>query len=424
MDSIVIEGGRSLTGTLQISGSKNAVLPLMVASLLTDEKLELQGTPRLIDTYVLGKVLESLGVQVCVFGEGQDESLSIHAQHVTSYTASYEFVSKMRASFWVLGALLARCGQAKVALPGGCAIGTRPVNLYLESLSAMGAEVHISDGYVYAKAKGCLKGTQIDLPFVSVGVTHVLMMVACLADGETVIRNAACEPEIMDVAYCLQKMGAQIDGIGTTRLTIQGVKRLSGTSYRIIRDRIEAGAYACAVGASTGKVLLKGIDREQLGVCVEKLEYMGVTIESDIDGLVVSRYDTPLRAMDIITCPYPGFPTDLQAPFMGLMCLAEGVSHIRETIFENRFMHVPELVRLGAHIILEGNLATVKGVKNLYGAPVVATDLRASVTLIIVALAIKGTTVINDVFHLDRGYERLEEKLSACGASIWRERVS
>ena len=427
MDEIVIEGGVPLAGELAVSGSKNAVLPLMVAGLLSDEKLILRGTPRLADTRTLANVLRQLGAEVEEFGNGPGEGLSVHTPRLTSTLAPYEFVSKMRASFWVLGPLLARAGQAQVSLPGGCAIGTRPVDLYLKGLTAMGAESEVDGGYVNATTQGGLKGARIDLPFVSVGATHVLMMAACLADGETIITNAAMEPEVVDVANCLQAMGAQIDGIGTRILTITGVDKLSGADHTVSRDRIEAGAFALAIAASKGDVRLTGIDEEALGALVPAMRLAGaeLTPENGADGPALRVRGGAERALatTVTTEPYPGFATDLQAPFMGYMCCADGVSRIRETIFENRFMHVQELARLGADIDLQGDTAIVTGVEALHGAPVMATDLRASMTLVIAGLMAQGTTRISRVYHLDRGYERLEEKLSQCGARIGREKA-
>ena len=328
----------------------------------------------------------------------------------------------MRASFWVLGPLLTRAHEAKVSLPGGCAIGTRPVDLYLKGLEAMGAEISVEGGYVNAKApKGGLKGARIDLPFVSVGATHVLMMAATLADGETLITNAAGEPEVIDVANCLVAMGAQIDGIGTRQLTIRGVKNLHGADHTVSRDRIEAGAFALAIAATKGDARLTGIDEAVLGALAPAMRLAGCGLENVTGGLRVTGPNTRPTATPITTEPYPGFATDLQAPFMGLMCCADGVSRIRETIFENRFMHVQELARLGADISLEGDTAIVTGVDKLYGAPVMATDLRASATLVIAGLMAEGVTEIARVYHLDRGYERIEEKLSGAGAKIWRE---
>ena len=422
MDKILIEGGEALSGDIAISGSKNAVLPLMVAGLLTDEKLTLRGTPRLADTRTLANVLRELGAEVEEFGQGPGEGITVQAAELTSTCAPYELVSKMRASFWVLGPLLTRAHEAKVSLPGGCAIGTRPVDLYLKGLEAMGAEISVEGGYVNAKApKGGLKGARIDLPFVSVGATHVLMMAATLADGETLITNAAGEPEVIDVANCLVAMGAQIDGIGTRQLTIRGVKNLHGADHTVSRDRIEAGAFALAIAATKGDARLTGIDEAVLGALAPAMRLAGCGLENVAGGLRVTGPNTRPTATPITTEPYPGFATDLQAPFMGLMCCADGVSRIRETIFENRFMHVQELARLGADISLEGDTAIVTGVDKLYGAPVMATDLRASATLVIAGLMAEGVTEIARVYHLDRGYERIEEKLCGAGAKIWRK---
>ena len=421
MDKILIEGGVSLRGEIAVSGSKNAVLPLMVAALLSDEKITLRGTPRLADTRTLAEVLRGLGVEVEEFGKGPGEGIELSAATLSSTRAPYELVSKMRASFWVLGPLLARCHEAQVSLPGGCAIGTRPVDLYLKGLEAMGAAISVENGYANATAKGGLKGARIDLPFVSVGATHVLMMAACLAEGETLITNAAAEPEVADVAQCLVAMGADIDGIGTHVLRIRGVTRLGGADHTVSRDRIEAGAFALAVAATGGEVCLTGIDEAALGALSPAMRLAGCHLQDAADGLQVSGPAGRAKATPITTEPYPGFATDLQAPFMGLMCCADGVSRIRETIFENRFMHVQELARLGADISLSGDTALVTGVDKLYGAPVMATDLRASVTLVIAGLMAGGRTEISRVYHLDRGYERIEEKLSAVGAKIWRE---
>ncbi len=423
MDEIIIEGGTPLAGEIAISGSKNAVLPLMVAGLLSDEKLVLGGTPRLADTHSLAGVLRALGAEVEEFGTGSGEGLSVHAADLTSTCAPYELVSKMRASFWVLGPLLARAGVAQVSLPGGCAIGTRPVDLYLKGLEAMGAAIEIEGGYVNATAKEGLKGARIDLPFVSVGATHVLMMAATLADGQTIITNAATEPEVVDVGACLQSMGAQIDGLGTRVLTITGVDRLSGAAHTVSRDRIEAGAFALAVAATRGNARLSGIDESIIGALAPAMRLAGCTLADEAGALRVMGAQGRASATAITTEPFPGFATDLQAPFMGMMCCAEGVSRIRETIFENRFMHVQELARLGADISLEGDTAIVTGVEQLFGAPVMATDLRASATLVIAGLMAEGTTRISRVYHLDRGYERIEEKLSGAGARIWREKT-
>lgn len=421
MDEIVIEGGVPLCGEIAVSGSKNAVLPLMVAGLLTDEKLVLRGTPRLADTRTLAKVLGELGAAVEEFGDGPGEGVSVQATDLVSTRAPYEWVSKMRASFWVLGPLLARAHQAQVSLPGGCAIGTRPVDLYLNGLEAMGADIVVEGGYVNATVKGGLKAARVDFPFVSVGATHVLMMAACLAKGTSVITNAASEPEVVDVGTCLQAMGAKIDGLGTRTLTIEGVARLSGADHTVTRDRIEAGAFALAVAATHGDVTLTGIEENLLGALAPAMRLAGAELSETKTGLHVKGPRGRAIATPVTTEPYPGFATDLQAPFMGLMCCADGVSRIRETIFENRFMHVQELARLGADISLEGDTAIVTGVDKLFGAPVMATDLRASVTLVIAGLMAEGQTRIARVYHLDRGYERIEEKLSAVGAKIWRE---
>jgi UDP-N-acetylglucosamine 1-carboxyvinyltransferase len=423
MDEIIIEGGVALTGEIAISGSKNAVLPLMVAGLLSAEKLILRGTPRLADTQTLARVLRELGAEVEEFGQGPGEGLSVHTKDLSCTRAPYELVSKMRASFWVLGPLLARAHEAQVSLPGGCAIGTRPVDLYLKGLEAMGAEIDVASGYVNATAKGGLKGARIDLPFVSVGATHVLMMAATLAKGTTLITNAATEPEVVDVGTCLMAMGANIEGLGTRNLTITGVDRLSGAEHSVSRDRIEAGAFALAIAATHGDARLTGIQEDVLGALAPAMRLAGCELHQEADAMRIIGPKGRAIATPVTTEPYPGFATDLQAPFMGLMCGADGVSRIRETIFENRFMHVQELVRLGADITLEGDTAIVTGVAQLQGAPVMATDLRASATLVIAGLMAKGQTRISRVYHLDRGYERIEEKLSAAGAHIWRERV-
>ena len=423
MDEIIIEGGVALTGEIAISGSKNAVLPLMVAGLLSAEKLILRGTPRLADTQTLARVLRELGAEVEEFGQGPGEGLSVHTKDLSCTRAPYELVSKMRASFWVLGPLLARAHEAQVSLPGGCAIGTRPVDLYLKGLEAMGADIDVASGYVNATAKGGLKGARIDLPFVSVGATHVLMMAATLAKGTTLITNAATEPEVVDVGTCLMAMGANIEGLGTRNLTITGVDRLSGAEHSVSRDRIEAGAFALAIAATHGDARLTGIQEDVLGALAPAMRLAGCELHQEADAMRIIGPKGRAIATPVTTEPYPGFATDLQAPFMGLMCGADGVSRIRETIFENRFMHVQELVRLGADITLEGDTAIVTGVAQLQGAPVMATDLRASATLVIAGLMAKGQTRISRVYHLDRGYERIEEKLSAAGAHIWRERV-
>ena len=423
MDEIVIEGGVALSGEIAISGSKNAVLPLMVAGLLSDEKLILRGSPRLADTRTLARVLRELGADVEEFGQGPGEGVSVHTPDLSCTRAPYELVSKMRASFWVLGPLLARAHEAQVSLPGGCAIGTRPVDLYLKGLEAMGAEIEVEGGYVNASAKGGLKGARIDLPFVSVGATHVLMMAASLATGTTLITNAATEPEVVDVGTCLMAMGAKIEGLGTRNLSITGVDKLSGADHTVSRDRIEAGAFALAIAATRGDARLTGIQENVLGALAPAMRLAGCQLQEEAGAVRIIGAQARPIATPVTTEPYPGFATDLQAPFMGLMCGADGVSRIRETIFENRFMHVQELVRLGADITLEGDTAIVTGVEKLQGAPVMATDLRASATLVIAGLMAKGLTRISRVYHLDRGYERIEEKLSGAGANIWRENV-
>ena len=423
MDEIVIEGGVALSGEIAISGSKNAVLPLMVAGLLSDEKLILRGSPRLADTRTLARVLRELGADVEEFGQGPGEGVSVHTPDLSCTRAPYELVSKMRASFWVLGPLLARAHEAQVSLPGGCAIGTRPVDLYLKGLEAMGAEIEVEGGYVNASAKGGLKGARIDLPFVSVGATHVLMMAASLATGTTLITNAATEPEVVDVGTCLMAMGAKIEGLGTRNLSITGVDKLSGADHTVSRDRIEAGAFALAIAATRGDARLTGIQENVLGALAPAMRLAGCQLQEEAGAVRIIGAQARPIATPVTTEPYPGFATDLQAPFMGLMCGADGVSRIRETIFENRFMHVQELVRLGADITLEGDTAIVTGVEQLQGAPVMATDLRASATLVIAGLMAKGLTRISRVYHLDRGYERIEEKLSGAGANIWRENV-
>lgn len=428
MDRIKIVGGNKLNGVIPISGAKNAALPLMIASLLTDDTLTLENVPHLADVEQLIRILGNHGVDYSVNGrrERQDGAYSrtIHftARNIVDTTAPYELVSKMRASFWVIGPLLARMGSANVSLPGGCAIGTRPVDLFLESLAALGAEIDIENGYVKANAKKGLIGTHYTFPKVSVGATHVLMMAATLAKGETVISNAAREPEVVNLADCLNAMGANITGAGTSTIRIEGADSLSGARVRVIPDRIETGTYAMAVAMAGGDVLLEGAQASLLSSALETLGQAGAEITETNTGIRVVRNGHGIHPVDVRTDPFPGFPTDLQAQFMGLMTKAKGTSRITETIFENRFMHVQELARLGAKISLSGQVATVEGVERLKGAPVMATDLRASVSLVIAGLAAEGETVVNRVYHLDRGFERLEAKLSGCGAVV--ERVS
>jgi UDP-N-acetylglucosamine 1-carboxyvinyltransferase len=426
LDRITIGGGKRLNGTIPISGAKNAALPLMIATLLTSERLTLKNVPNLADVNMLARILRNHGVDFTIDGKRAStsphmgETFHLTARDIVDTTAPYELVSRMRASFWVLGPLLARCGKARVSMPGGCAIGTRPVDLHLAGLKALGAEIDIDGGYVVARAPKGLKGARVAFPKVSVGATHAVLMAATLAKGETVIENAAREPEIGDVAECLAKMGAQIDGIGTGTLRIQGTDRLEGAMHAVLPDRIETGTYAFALAAAGGDVELKGARRSLLENAFNALEKTGVAITDTEAGVRIARDGRELEPVNIETQPFPGFPTDLQAQMMALMTRAKGTSVIRETIFENRFMHVQELARLGADIQLLGDTATVKGVKALRGAQVMATDLRASVSLVIAGLMAEGETTINRVYHLDRGFERLEQKLSGCGASIER----
>ncbi|WP_029074494.1 UDP-N-acetylglucosamine 1-carboxyvinyltransferase [Kaistia adipata] len=428
MDRIRIVGGARLNGTIPISGAKNAALPLMIASLLTDETLILANLPRLADVAQLKRILGNHGVDMTVAGkrlgeaELSGETVHLTARTIVDTTAPYELVSAMRASFWVIGPLVAREGFAKVSLPGGCAIGTRPVDLFLDALQALGAEIDIEGGYVIARAPNGLHGAKIRFPKVSVGATHVTLMAATLAKGETTIENAAREPEVVDLAECLIKMGAKITGAGTSTIRIEGVSRLNGARHSVMPDRIEAGTYAMAVTMTGGDVLLEGARADDLKRPIEILREVGAEITETNEGLRVYRNGADLKPVNITTEPFPGFPTDLQAQLMALVTRAEGTSVIRETIFENRFMHVQELARFGAEIHLDGQNATVVGVPRLKGAPVMATDLRASVSLVIAGLVAEGETIVNRVYHLDRGFERLEDKLSRCGATI--ERIS
>ena len=426
MDRIHITGGVPLNGIIPISGAKNAALPLMIASLLTGETLELINVPRLADIAALTRILGNHGVDHMVVGKrpGQTtetgQTIRLTASNVIDTTAPYELVSTMRASFWVIAPLLARFGEAKVSLPGGCAIGTRPVDLLIMALERLGAEIEIDAGYVVARTKNGLRGAGIDFPKVTVGGTHVALMAASLAYGTTVIENAAREPEVVDLAECLNKMGARVSGAGTPTITITGVSKLRGATHSVIPDRIETGAYAMAAAMSGGEVRLTNTRADILGGLVEKLNEAGAEVRPTNDGLEIKRNGARLRAVDLTTEVYPGFATDMQAPFMALMTTAEGESVVRETIFENRFMHAPELMRLGADIVVHGGEARVRGVDVLHGAQVMATDLRASVSLVIAGLAAEGETVVNRVYHLDRGFERLEEKLGACGAKVRR----
>jgi UDP-N-acetylglucosamine 1-carboxyvinyltransferase len=428
MDRIRIVGGQRLSGTIPISGAKNATLPLMIASLLTDETLILEKVPRLADVIQLQRILGNHGVDVMIAGKrpgddpNQGRTIHISAKQIVDTTAPYDLVSKMRASFWVVAPLVARMGEAKVSMPGGCAIGTRPVDLLIMALEKLGAEIEIEAGYVIARAKKGLRGGEIAFPKVTVGGTHTAIMAASLANGTSIIENAAREPEIGDVADCLNKMGAKISGAGTSRIVVEGVPRLHGARHAVLPDRIETGTYAMAVAMTGGDVLLQNARPELLQSALDVLEQTGATITPTNEGIRVARNGSGLGPVEVSTAPFPGFPTDLQAQLMALMTRAKGTSHITETIFENRFMHVQELVRLGARIQLDGETATIEGVDQLKGAPVMATDLRASVSLVIAALAAEGETMVNRVYHLDRGFERLEEKLSRCGAAI--ERIS
>ncbi len=425
MDRIRITGGHPLSGEIPISGAKNAALKLMAASLLTAEPLVLTNVPRLADVRAMAELLKSFGVGVQITlgdGLGEGDGYRFHAATIASSFASYDMVRKMRASFQVLAPLLARHGEAKVSLPGGCAIGARPVDLHLKALEAMGASVVLEDGYVIASAKGGLKGARIDFPFVSVGATETAMMAATLAKGETVIGNAAREPEIEDLGKCLIAMGAKISGLGSSTIKVEGVAKLNGAEYAVMADRIEAGTYAIAVAIAGGDVELIGARRDDIAPLLNLLQQAGTDIRETKRGIALHRNGGRPAAVDITTAPFPGFPTDLQAQFMALMTVAEGTSVIRETIFENRFMHVPELGRLGADIKVTGDIAAVRGVARLRGAPVMATDLRASVSLVLAGLVAEGETIVNRVYHLDRGFDRLEEKLRAVGAQIVRER--
>ncbi|WP_324753445.1 UDP-N-acetylglucosamine 1-carboxyvinyltransferase [Roseovarius sp. Pro17] len=420
MDSIIVTGNGPLSGTIPIAGAKNACLTLMPATLLSDEPLTLTNAPRLSDIRTMSELLTSLGAEVSTLQGGQVIAMSSHA--LTSQRADYDIVRKMRASILVLGPLLARFGHAEVSLPGGCAIGARPVDLHLKALEAMGAELELKEGYVHASAPGGLKGGIVEFPFVSVGATENALMAATLAKGTTVLKCAAREPEIVDLADCLRKMGAQIEGDGTGTITIQGVDCLHGATHPVVTDRIELGTYMLAPAICGGEVECLGGRIDLLAAFCEKLDAAGISVTETDKGLKVARKNGDIRAVDVATQPFPGFPTDLQAQFMALMCTANGTSVLEETIFENRFMHAPELIRMGADIDVHGGHATVKGVKSLKGAPVMATDLRASVSLILAGLAAEGETIVNRVYHLDRGYEHVEDKLSAVGAKI--ERVS
>jgi UDP-N-acetylglucosamine 1-carboxyvinyltransferase len=419
MDSILVRGNGALSGAIPIAGAKNACLTLMPATLLSDEPLTLTNAPRLSDIRTMTQLLQSLGAEVASLQDGLVLALSSHS--ITNFKADYDIVRKMRASILVLGPMLARYGAATVSLPGGCAIGARPVDLHLKALEAMGADLDLRDGYVHAKAPGGrLKGAVVEFPFVSVGATENALMAATLARGTTVLKNAAKEPEIVDLARCLKKMGAKIDGEGTSTITIEGVDRLAGATHQVVTDRIELGTYMLVPAICGGEVECIGGTLDLVGTFAEKLDAAGVSVTQTNRGLKVARKNGRVRAVDVTTEPFPGFPTDLQAQMMALLCTAEGTSVLEEKIFENRFMHAPELIRMGAKIDVHGGTATVTGVEKLKGAPVMATDLRASVSLILAGLAAEGETVVSRVYHLDRGYERVEEKLRACGAHIER----
>ena len=424
MDRIRIRGGKWLEGTIPISGAKNASLPLMAAGLLTEDTLSLSNLPHLADIITMANLLVQHGVSMEMNGRAEGghggRVISLSAANITNTQAPYDLVRKMRASVLVLGPLLARCGEAVVSLPGGCAIGTRPVDLHLKGLEALGVEIELEEGYIKATAPKGLKGGHVVFPMVSVGATENLMMAASLADGETVLTNAAREPEVSDLAHCLVAMGAQIEGIGSDTLTITGVPRLGGATYSVVPDRIETGTYAMAVAIAGGEVELTGTRLELIESVTEVLVSAGLEISETEGGVLVRRANGRVKGVDVMTEPFPGFPTDLQAQMMAVMSCAEGASMITETIFENRFMHVPELSRMGADVHVHGASAIVRGAPQLTGAEVMATDLRASVSLVLAGLAAEGETIINRVYHLDRGYERLEEKLAACGADITR----
>jgi len=426
MDRIIIRGAKRLDGTIHIGGAKNAALPLLAACLLSKQALTLSNLPHLADVSTMAHLLAELGVSISMNGDGgggggnMGRVFELNAGGEIQTTAPYDLVRKMRASVLVLGPLLARYGNARVSLPGGCAIGTRPVDLHLKALAQMGAEIDLDEGYIEASAPNGLKGAHIIFPVVTVGGTENLLMAAALADGETVLANAAREPEVTDLAHCLVAMGARIEGIGTDTLHITGQKELHGADYSVVPDRIETGSYAVAAAVTDGDLTLKGTRLDLIESVADILRQSGVEITEVDDGIRVRRAPSGLNGVDVMTEPFPGFPTDMQAQMMVLMSVAGGASMITETIFENRFMHVPELARMGADVNVHGSSAFIRGGGGLKGAQVMATDLRASVSLVLAALAAEGETEINRVYHLDRGYERLEEKLAACGADIVR----
>ena len=423
MDQIIVTGSGPVSGQIPIAGAKNACLALMPATLLSEEPLTLTNAPRLSDIRTMTQLLESLGAEISALSDGQVIAMSCHGEINTR--ADYDIVRKMRASNLVLGPLLAREGHAVVSLPGGCAIGARPMDIHTDGLEKMGATIELREGYLHAKAGGGrLKGAVIDFPFASVGATENIMMAATLAKGTTVINNAAREPEIVDLADCLRKMGAQIDGDGTSTITIEGVDRLGGATHQVVTDRIELGTYMLAPAICGGEVECLGGKLSLVESFVAKLNEAGIDVEETASGLKVARKTGPIKAVNVTTEPFPGFPTDLQAQMMALLCTAEGTSVLEEKIFENRFMHAPELERMGADIEVHGGTATVKGVKRLKGAPVMATDLRASVSLILAGMAAEGETVVNSVYHIDRGYEHVVRKLSGIGAKVERVKAS
>ncbi len=423
MDRIRIGGGTPLNGRIRISGAKNAALPLLTATLLTAKTVRLRNLPNVADIKLMTALLEQHGSEV-EHHESPEYGLdaSYTTAKITSTTAPYDLVRKMRASVLVLGPLVAREGNATVSLPGGCAIGTRPVDIHLTALETMGAKIELEEGYIHAVAPDGLKGAEVVFPMVSVGATENILMAAALADGETVMRNSAKEPEIVDLGECLKKMGAKIEGLGSDTIRVQGVAELGGADHTVVADRIEAGSFAMAAGISDGDVVLEGVDAELLGSVIDAMAEAGIDVTPVEGGLQVRRNGGALVGVDVMTDPFPGFPTDMQAQMMAMMSVAKGASMITESIFENRFMHVPELMRMGANINVHGGSAMVRGVDTLTGAPVMATDLRASMSLVLAALIAEGDTIIDRVYHLDRGYERLEDKLAGCGADIERLR--
>ncbi len=416
MDKLIIRGGKPLNGKIRISGAKNAALPILTASLLTDDTLHLSNVPQLADLTTMTELLTGHGVDV----SGSNGELSLSAANIKNTEAPYDTVRKMRASILVLGPLLARCGEATVSLPGGCAIGNRPIDLHLKGFAQLGAEIELADGYVRAHAHQGLTGGTVTFPIVSVGATENLLMAACLAKGTTILENAAREPEITDLANCLIAMGASISGLGTETLVIEGVNHLHGAHHAVMADRIEAGSYAIAAAITNGCIELQGVAPNIMSSVIKTLNASGVDVTVSGDGLIARRAGDTIKGVNVVTQPYPGFPTDMQAQIMAMMALCDGASMITETIFENRFMHVPELARMGADITVHGASAMVRGVRQLTGAQVMATDLRASMSLILAGLAAQGETVVRRIYHLDRGYEQLEEKLVACGADVER----